>query len=73
MSLKTNDISKEATPAVNIEYRSVLSAWDVFIHGWGRGGGRRFFGRYETFVQAQAAAVVAQHEFDWHRGEETSA
>ena len=65
--LKRNDLVQESTSAVHIEYRPVLAQWDVYIVGWGSGGGRRFFGRYEQFVQAQAAAVVAQHEFDWHR------
>lgn len=65
--LKTNEIRQESLSAVHIEYRSVLAQWDVFIDGWGSSGGRRFFGRYQQFAQAQAAAVVAQHEFDWHR------
>lgn len=65
--LKTNHIVDEATPMVSMEYRSVLSKWDVFVDGWGSGGGRRFFGRYDTHVQAQAAMVVAQHEYDCHR------
>lgn len=65
--LKKNHVRDEATPNVFVEYRSVLSKWDVFIDGWGVGGGVRLFARYETFTQASAAMVVAQHEYDFHR------
>jgi hypothetical protein len=65
--LKINHVTEESTPNTYIEYRAVLSKWDVFIAGWGSGGGVSRFGRYETFVQAQAALIVAQHEYDYHR------
>jgi hypothetical protein len=56
-----------ATPDVTLEYRPNLGKWDVFILGWGSGGGRYFFGRYDMHVVALAAMVVAQHEYDYHR------
>ena len=65
MSLKTNHI--EVGTNTYLEYRSDSAAWDVFIDGWGPKGGRRWFGRYEMHVEAVAAALIAQHEYDWHR------